>query len=215
MTTKPLTPQQREYKKTSDNKKNFQRLVNQAAAATAAQLSKSRPEFASFAVKPLNVAYIRGKSKSGKVIQELAKITCEDATGNKTKASLVQAIQPQFPEYSIPANIWSRQLSPALFRKIEDIVQSGLFYKVSIRGCKTLAEVKDKLKASIKMEAAVKTYKPKVAVSRDSVVVNDVVYPVAQRNPKDKTSLAVRVTVAGKKRQWIRLDALVTLLSSN
>ncbi|MDE1152680.1 MAG: hypothetical protein PW788_09100 [Micavibrio sp.] len=209
-----LTPQRQRYKNKRDSLNKFNADINKTVLDRAKYLRESDPSYSEFGIKPSNRGYIKNKNGAGiKVFEAIADILVSDKAGNKTQVEILKQVQQTFPTIFLQPNIWHRELYAHRLKKIQERINCNLVKPISFNGCKTLSEIKARMRAKQNAQTATQTYTPKIAINKEVVVINDKSFPIERRKASDPKSASIRVNVLGK-RQWIRLDALMAFLSS-
>ncbi|MCE9506943.1 MAG: hypothetical protein K8R48_01315 [Alphaproteobacteria bacterium] len=212
MTEQPKTPQQGAYTKKKEKLTALRKAANEGATEKVKEWHKQNPGNEDLAVKPLNAAFVRNPPGFTKAILRIADVMVFDKTGKKKQNEIVREIQPQFPDFELRPTIWQKKLHPAVVEKVAARIQGNMASPIDLHGCKTLSGFRKRLKAHNRVAMAVHTFKGKISISKEAVVVAGAKeYPVEKRGSGGRTYPAIRVTVKNK-RQWIRLDALAFLL---
>lgn len=215
MSKKPTrkTPAQQGYADKKAKLTELQKAVNKAAADAGKDWLIRNPDCNDLAVKPMNIAYVRRKGATTKVITEIASRMMNPANKDKTQAEILRDIQPQFPEITLHANLWQNELSPGLWRKVEAIVQNGLRKPVSLRGCKTLSKIRKKVQAAQQVAAGARTFKTEITFTNArTVIIGNKSYPIVMRGSEGAEYPCIRINVKDKGRCWLRVDALAAAL---
>lgn len=212
MHKKLSTPQQQAYATKAKHRSEYEKALNKEMAKVAKTLQDENPEFEGFKVKPNNAVYIPSRKDTGKIITALTQGILLDRTNKKTQAAILRDVQTQFPESTLYSSIWYKPLSAGLWKKVETLIVGNMSNPISIRGCKTLSEVYKKIKANRERDAAIKTFKAEIVISKDAVIVGNKTYTTSYRTSNGHKYPCIRVKGRDDKRGWLRVDRLIALL---
>lgn len=214
MPKKPLTSQQKAYKQQAKHRADFQRLLNEETREAAKRLKQRFSQFKELDAIPNNRIFAptpKGQGKTKPIIK-MVELLLDDRQASKKQIEILRAVQEAYPEIKLAANIWSKELHPAVLKKIKDKIAGNMADPVSVRGLKKLSEIRKVIYATRKVKGAKKVLKKTIALSKAEVVIGRTVYPVETRNKgKPSQKKAIRVTVRNK-REWINFAPLCALL---
>ena len=126
-----------------------------------------------------------------------------------TQKAILDEVRKSLPHQVIQNNIWSKKLRRGELTKLQTRITGSMAHPISIDGCKTLSDIKKKLKASLTVKDAVFTAKVTIAIDADNVVIGKNVYPIQKRKAgKGKYEYPSIRIGTGDKRQWVRVDLL-------
>ena len=83
---------------------------------------------------------------------------------------------------------------------------------ISIQGCKSLSDIKKKLKLETQLKEPEQIFNRKITITADSVIIGKKIYPITNRTANKYEYPSIRVTLSNGKRQWLKLDTLRALL---
>lgn len=217
MTTKPKskTPAQQDYADKAAKRDALKKVMNDAALEAGRKHLEANPDYNDLAFKPNNTVYIRRKRGTTKAILEVAKRMMYRDNENRTQTAILQDVQPDFPEITLHNALWSRELPAYLVRKIEPIVNDVLRKPISLRGCKTLSQIRKKAKVSQQKSAGAQSFKPEIIITAEpAIIIGKTHYPVTMRGSGEKQHPYIRVPLLdGEERCWLRADGLEAALA--
>ena len=126
-----------------------------------------------------------------------------------TQKTILHEVRKSLPNQVIQDNIWSRPLRRNELNKAQERITGNMTRPISVDGCKTLSDIKKKLKASLTVKDAAFTAKVAIAIDVSTVVIGKNVYPIQKRKVgKGKYEYPSIRIGTGNKRQWVRVDLL-------
>lgn len=214
MPPKVLTPQQVAYKAKAKAIFEFKKDLNKANVEAAKKLRDKNPAYNDLGVILNPTVFIKRKPGNvgiTKIYYALTDKIATDRTGIKKQIEILNEVRKELNTPNIPNSIWQRKLSRPVMKKINERLQMNMVKPPNIKNCKSLSDIKKLVLAGIKSKLAVQKYTPKIEVSRQFLVIDGKTYNVEPKFSKGKQYLGIRLIV-GKKRTYLRLDAIVTLL---
>lgn len=134
---------------------------------------------------------------------------------HKSKAQIVREVQKLVPtaqQENVHYSLWYKKLTSRQWAKMQQLISTNSVHYVSIKGCKTLDEIRDKLiAAEIKRNPTFEA-KAQIVIGNAKVTVGKKAYSIIKNPAKGKTYPIIKVMVNGKQAS-IRVDALRALLS--
>jgi len=211
------TVSQKVYAGKSRQKDEFQKLVNEAAQASAKRLKEKNPAYAGLDIKCMNLAYVKGQKGISKAYIEIASAIMEPENMKKTQREILEQVQLKFPALTLHQNIWNRELIPNMKKQIDRKIQNNMMKPVSLVGCNTLAAIRKKVKTALKVSKDGKTFKATVTFTPDAVVIGKTSYAISKKEAADKKYAysTIRVDIKGKGRCSIRVDGLRAALQNS
>jgi len=151
-------------------------------------------------------AYVR-KPGTHQILSAIMRLVAYPGGLNKTKKEILDEVKTQLPQHrdSVNYNVWYRKLKPAQWTKMQQVISGNLAKPVSIKGCKTLSDIRNKLIAESAKRAASFTTTVTVTIDVKTVVIGEEIYAISVRKSKGKEYPSIRV---GKKRMFINVTAL-------
>lgn len=217
MTTKPKpkTPAQQDYADKAARRNALKKVMDAAALEAGRKYLEANPDCNDLAFKPNNIVAIRRKRGTTKAILEIAKRMMYRDNENRTQAAILRDVQPDFSEIALHNGLWSRELPAYLVRKIEPIVNDTLEKRISLRGCKTLSQIRKKVKVSQQKSAGARSFKPEIIITAEpAIIIGKTHYSVTLRGSGEKQHPYIRVPLLnGKDRCWLRADGLAAALA--
>ena len=202
------TPAQEKFAQKKDKIAELRKVANQASLKAAKEWLAKNPVYADLRIKPANIAYVQRKGETTKVIFELAqRMTCP-SNRDKTQAKILQDVQSMFPGTQLHNSLWQKQLPPSLLRKIIPKVNNNLQKPVNLQSCKTLSQIRNKVKASQQIATGKRSFKVEITFTNQSVIIGKESYPLEMRS----SNYCIRVTAKNGKRCWVRVDGLAAAL---
>jgi hypothetical protein len=126
-----------------------------------------------------------------------------------TQKTILDEVRKNLPNQVIQDNIWSKPLRRKELKKAQERITGNMSPPISVDGCKTLSDIKKKVKASLTVKDAVFTAKVTVAINTDTVVIGKNVYPIQKRKAGGRKYEYPSIRIGtGAKRQWVRVDLL-------
>lgn len=171
------------------------------------------PKFKKYKAKPQTIVYKAGQAGASKIVPKLMEHILMKGAGKKTNIEIVREVRPLFPEHNIPDNVMNKPLQRWDVDAIKELMAAKMKEPVNIKGCKTLSQIRKKIKLDKQIAKRVLSYKPVITVNRKSFVINGKAYPIELHETGKYQYLRIRIDVDGK-RTPLRLDALLELLDS-
>lgn len=219
-TSKKPVNQQKAYKDTAEFLKKIQVVMNKAAREAGKQehqrLLKSNPELVGKKIHflPDNRCLPSAEIPFTEAYLKILDAMLFTGGSEKTQKEINEEVRKQFfpDKGKISLNIWTKPLEPWAIRNITTRIMSNMTKPVDITGCKTLGEIRRRLKVSQSDGGAVFQYSGKILVNKKVVEVGKASYPIMKR----RKAYAIQIPINNDdgKRQWIRLDALLALLKN-
>lgn len=198
--------------KSIDEWEVFQKLEKALARAQSEELAamqRAHPILREYRVKANRIIYKAKPEGSSKIIPAIMEYMLTDDAIGKTNKALVEHVAEGFPEHNIAANIMNKKLQPWAIKKIEKIAKD----RVDVTGCKTLSEIRKRIKAGQRTGHLEYLYSGKIRISKNGVLVGKQLFSIETNKAKDKEYKVVRVNLEGD-RYSIRVEAVVALLSA-
>ncbi len=134
---------------------------------------------------------------------------------DKTQVDIIREVQEKYfqDKGKISANVWNKALEPWAIANINKRVQGNMVRPIDVSKCSTLGEVKKTLKVNNSEGGAVYKYSGQIVVNKYAVMAGKASYPLMKRRKAHSIQVPISWDEEGK-RQWIRLDALLSLLEN-
>lgn len=205
---KPKSPQQEQFAKKFKQAKAIENQLETPAAELLQQWKSNNPDLAKDYTPRISiVCRPKGQAGASKIIPMLGERIFYRSNEGKSRAEITAQVQKELPELKVHAALWNRPLQG--WEK-KSIAMNSPF---SITKCKTLSDIYRRQQMELATKAAIREYKPKISINKETLTIGQEVYPIQQRRHGKNSSKSIRVKVRGKD-QWIRVDALVCLLQS-
>jgi len=171
------------------------------------------PQFSTSELKVETCIYKKRPPGYSKVYLDIMERLLWRGCADKTQQAILAEIRPLHPTQNIVANIWNKPLKKKQLEAMKTMIGGGdrRTSSVNIAGCRTLAEIKERIRAHIHSAEAVQTFKGTIAIDSTSVIVGKKAYTITHRSTGKYQYPAIRITV-GNKRPWVRVDMLTALL---
>ncbi len=133
---------------------------------------------------------------------------------DKTQKAITEEIGENFfpNRGKINQNVWTRILEPWAVKNIMVRITGNMAKPVDVTRCATLSEIRRNLKVHQSDGDAVFQYSGKILVNKKMVLVGKASYSIMKRRNAD--AIEVPIKDGTGKTQWIRMDALLALLSN-
>lgn len=203
----------KEYLENGRTMQEVESLMNKAALDVFTRYMAEHPEVKGAGFFPLitNRCYKNGAVPFSDVYLKIIDYLLLHDGLNKSQKDILAEINKSFPQGKISPNIWTKPLNKTHLKKIGVRIRGNMREPVSVDGCKTLSDIKRTLFINRPAKDATLQYSGKISFNRDTLNAGKAVYPLTWRN--DNYYIQVPIPSTGK-RQWIRMDALVALLSN-
>ncbi|MBN8521911.1 MAG: hypothetical protein J0L77_08475 [Alphaproteobacteria bacterium] len=202
------TPAQKNYALKKEKLDDLRKAANKGSMEAVKAWKALNPDCVDLAVKPLNFAYIKRKDSTTKAIIAVANAMMRPSNEGKTQAGILKEVQNQFPETPLYDSLWQRQLSPGLLRRIEIIVNDPLPKPISLKGCKTLSQIRKKLDTSREITKGARSFKVKITFTGKTVLIGKKIYNLEKRS----SGYFIRVLDKKGKRRLVNMDGLAAAL---
>lgn len=132
----------------------------------------------------------------------------------KTKTAILEAVRIDLPKQAphIHDNIWYQPIKGAMWKRLQTVIDGNSRVPISIKGCKTLDDIRDRLIAAAATESADFAAKVSITMDKDTVVIGKQIYKIIAKEAKGKTYSVIRTTKNGKKHE-LSIPALRAFLS--
>jgi hypothetical protein len=134
------------------------------------------------------------------------------AGADRTQTKILTMTRDEFPSHNISANLWNAPLTKKQFTRMQQLAWNNFRPGIDLKGCKTLAQCKKRIMAVIHTKDPSFAFKATISADKDKVIVGKKVYHIEDRKSGGYVYPSIRVTL-GKKRAWLRLDVLHSLLT--
>jgi hypothetical protein len=182
--------------------------VTKAARLAEKEFISSNPDAAKLRYVHQGHAY-ENKPGFGSVVPKIVDYMVILGRAKLTQKAILDEVRKNLPNQVIQNNIWSMPLKRSVLNKAQERITGNMTRPISVDGCKTLSDIKKKLRASLTVKNAVFTAKVTIAIDADNVVIGKNVYPIQKRQAgKGKYEYPSIRIGTGNKRQWVRVDLL-------
>ncbi|MBI1326297.1 MAG: hypothetical protein GC136_01490 [Alphaproteobacteria bacterium] len=215
-TMKQKTQQNRKYSATAEKMSLANKVVSNAAKKALEDLKVRNPDFEglnfSAGVMMVRPQGQKGVTKAYMALAELIANVGDRKFPNRNQTEMLKEIQSKYSDLKLYPAVWNKKLSGGLKQKIKQRIEANLTTPVSLANCNTLAEMRRKV-LSTRATAAPSShkFKPSIIFTGESVTIGRKVYPLEMRGSGKYP--CIRVEHRGR-RQWLRMDVLVTLLKA-
>jgi hypothetical protein len=163
-------------------------------------------------VKIQNICYKRRAAGFSKIVPAIMERLLWVGWERKTQKEILEDVKNEFLEHKIFPNIWHKEMTKWERKRVETLLECNGHRDLSIKGCKTLSDIKKKLVVARQKKGVARNIKAAVSIGKDMVVVGKISYPITQKKSGKHMYPSIRVTVKGK-RVWQRVDVLRELLN--
>lgn len=197
--------------------RDAQTAVQKELKTTIDTFKQRHPHYNELAIHSTVRVTKRAAPGSGKVIPALLQRLLWTDGVTMTQTELIQAIQPQFLQYKIPNSIWKREIQPYQWVIINRWIPNASNPDVrtlSTRGCKTLADIRNKIKIIHANQTKNEEFKVAISFTKDTLKIGNQTYSITESQSKGKTYRKARIACDGE-RHSINIDALIALLRAS
>lgn len=161
------------------------RFVNKAAEAAMREWVNADPaNRGALGIKAMNFAYKKGGVGFFKIVPAIVDALVMPRGLDKTQTQILAEIQTDFPQSKLNMNLWNRPLSPSARTKAQSRIDGNMATPISIRDCKTLAEIRKKLMLKAQPKSRAYTFKPTITFTKDKLIVGKKVYSYSKGKPR-------------------------------
>jgi hypothetical protein len=205
--------------------KDAQAEVHKATKTAWETIKAKSPHLTGFEIKAKTYCYKKRAQRFHRVIDSIIDVITSPPAKNHETGELIPAgversqvdilrrIIPSFPNHKILPNIWNKKLTSKQFEKLQMRAWRNFRKPIEIKGCNTLAAVKQRIYAALHANDAAYRFNGDVTIDEKTVVVGKAVYAIEAKGTGKYKYPSIRVEVGGK-RVWLRVDALSKLLPS-
>jgi len=210
--SKQRTPAQEHYAEKAKICAELKKVADDAVKLAEKQWKADNPQYADqYSIKSSNIAVPKGKKGYSKVYLKIAEQMLWRDNLGKTQKAILENVQKDFSEFNINASVWQKELPKWMIGQIKPLIESNSPVALNIRGCKSLSAIKKRLDTELAKNQAVRNIKADIAISKSTIVVGKLTYPVTMKKSGKYNYPSIRVDVGGK-RTWLRVDILEAVL---
>lgn len=141
--------------------------------------------------------YMKAKEGSSKVFQAIIDHILTQSGAVKSQTEIRSYVAERLPSYSVPKD-WTKPLSAWAVKRIKQRIQNSAAPISNIKLPKgiTLSLLHKAVAAAIERhKTGVQTFRPIIAVSDTSIIINGVVFPIGANKIKDEIYKQMRVSI--------------------
>lgn len=210
-----MQKQQKKYARRDRDMQDFQKDINKKALAYAKQLAEEDPRYKGLKYKPMGFAYPQQPKEKAKAVMSLVDLILTDPACKKTQKALVAEVRKQFPRLELHDSIFSQKREKWFIDKVQKHIDGNAKEPFSVEGCKSLSDVRRRLKAKSLGQDAKKqpiTLKPEVTFTDKAVIVNGQPFAYYPKVAHGKKYKCIKFMRQGRQHS-IRVKSLADLLN--
>ena len=179
------------------------------------RLRSQNPHLAGMELKAETLIYKKRPAGYYKVYLDIMERLLWRGYADKTQQAILSEIKPLHPHQNIMPNIWQKKLTKTQMDAMNTKVKTSgnNTQNIDLAGCRTLADIKGRIRMHLHSAEAVQTFKGKIAINSTTVVIGRDTHLIHNKPTGKYQYPSIRVAV-GKKRPWVRVDVLAALLAN-
>jgi hypothetical protein len=170
------------YAQTGEQMRKFSKYMDDAIKSAIKQYPDVNTGAGKLGYTHNGHAYVK-KPGSAKVVPAIMSWLVAKGGADRTQKAILDDVRKELPNQDIQDNVWFKELKGWQLKKLQEkIYMSRKFEEyVEIKGCKTLSDIKKRLKVSTNIIEADYNAKANVSVKGDNLVVGKKTYLISDR----------------------------------
>jgi hypothetical protein len=212
----PKQPKPESYDVTATHLAQYHKFLADHLQAGIRQLKAKHPDFDERFMLRTQVQIHKKQPPAyyRRVIDQIMMHLLREGGPSRTQKIIIQDVQKALPEYNnIPVTLFQKDLKPWEKKRIKQLIDDRMGRAaISIRECKELSQIKERLEIAEQVKNGARVIKATVRISDDMVSVGNASYSIdTKKSAGGYEYPSIRVPTNGK-RPSLRVDALVSLL---